>query len=182
MTTNSDVCSLPSPPFTHQITSLPTFTCDICKKVFKSQQGVKLHQSIIRRYNEGPTDLDTLPEKTVKDFKQILVYWIHRRLPKTYKNQGKQLVSVPCTESLFFAVFRNYIHARRKGSYTCIFKGHDSYQVVSNLLENEYWGKKIYGQQRTYIVLGEQLYLKINPLAHLATSSQKKNQKVRQVK
>ncbi|CAG8567800.1 34644_t:CDS:2, partial [Racocetra persica] len=50
-------------------------------------------------YNASRSDLDTLPENTIQQFKAILVHYIHKQLPKGSKQLGKQSVSVPATEN-----------------------------------------------------------------------------------
>ncbi|PKK61314.1 hypothetical protein RhiirC2_718505, partial [Rhizophagus irregularis] len=42
--------------------------------------------------------IDALPDNTVHQFKAILVHYIRKRLPKGYRQLGKQTVSIPATE------------------------------------------------------------------------------------
>ncbi|PKK76809.1 hypothetical protein RhiirC2_772051 [Rhizophagus irregularis] len=81
-------------------------------------------------------DIDALPDNTVHQFKAILVHYIRKRLPKGYRQLGKQTVSIPATESQFYAVFKNYIHyySATKGIYKCIFRGGSSNQILANIL------------------------------------------------
>ncbi|CAB5201065.1 unnamed protein product [Rhizophagus irregularis] len=83
--------------------------------------------------------IDALPDNTVHQFKAILVHYIRKRLPKGYRQLGKQTVSIPATESQFYAVFKNYIHyySATKGIYKCIFCGGSSNQILANILEME---------------------------------------------
>ncbi|POG59466.1 hypothetical protein GLOIN_2v1818618 [Rhizophagus irregularis DAOM 181602=DAOM 197198] len=101
--------------------------------------------------------IDALPDNTVHQFKAILVHYIRKRLPKGYRQLGKQTVSIPATESQFYAVFKNYIHyyySATKGIYKCIFRGGSSNQILANILEMEGWETKFYDQlQCTYVVL-----------------------------
>ncbi|CAB4417944.1 unnamed protein product [Rhizophagus irregularis] len=43
--------------------------------------------------------IDALPDNTVHQFKAILVHYIRKRLPKGYRQLGKQTVSIPATET-----------------------------------------------------------------------------------
>jgi hypothetical protein len=144
-----------SPPTPININS--NFKCDVCGRQYKRKEGLIKHNSDITNYNAPHLNLDTLPENNIREFKGILVHYIHKNLPNGYKNLGKKTVSVPATESQFFATFKNYIHyySEKKGLYKCIFQGLSSYQNLSNILETPKWGKKFYEQnQYTYVVLG----------------------------
>ncbi|EXX67311.1 hypothetical protein RirG_115550 [Rhizophagus irregularis DAOM 197198w] len=44
--------------------------------------------------------IDALPDNTVHQFKAILVHYIRKRLPKGYRQLGKQTVSIPTTEKM----------------------------------------------------------------------------------
>ena len=70
---------------------------------------------------------------------------------------GKQTISLPCLESLFFGVFEGYIHHYnyQTGSYKCFFQGPDAYIQVSNLFGNSNWGRKFFdnNHQQTFVVL-----------------------------
>jgi hypothetical protein len=99
--------------------------------------GLIRHLNVVAKYNSLHSDLDTLPENTIHQFKAILVHYIRKRLLKGYRQLGKQTVSIPATESQFYAVFKNYIHYYSviKGIYKCIFREDLSNQVLSNILE-----------------------------------------------
>jgi hypothetical protein len=126
-----------SPPITPATTFDLRFECNVCRKVFKRKGGLTRHLNIIKNYNISRSDLDTLPENTIQQFKGILVHYIHKKLPRGYKRLGKQTVSVPATESQFYAVFKNHIHyySSRKGIYKCIFHGDSANQILANILE-----------------------------------------------
>src|SRR5260364_179734 len=132
------------------------FECNICGNLYKTNRGLKRHLDIVTKYNASRSDLDTLPEDTIQQFKGILVYYIHKRLPKGFKQLGKQTVSIPATESQFYAIFKNHIHyySASKSKYKCIFHGSLSNQLLANILNTQNWGIKFYEQQQcTYIVL-----------------------------
>jgi len=68
---------------------------------------------------------------------------------------GRKTVSIPCPESLFFSIFTGNIHyySKAKKIYRCIFRGHNAYQVIGEILDSNQWGKKVYSQnQQTYVV------------------------------
>uniref|UniRef100_U9UV34 Uncharacterized protein n=1 Tax=Rhizophagus irregularis (strain DAOM 181602 / DAOM 197198 / MUCL 43194) TaxID=747089 RepID=U9UV34_RHIID len=111
-----------SPPITPTATCDSKFECNVCRKVFKN--------------------LDILPENTTRQFKGILVHYIHKKLPSGYKKLGKQTVSIPATESQFYAVFKDHIHyySARKNIYKCIFHGVSANQILADILEMQEWG------------------------------------------
>ena len=112
--------NIASTPLTTPSTS--EFFCSICQKSFKKQSGLSRHLSIAKKYNIPRDDLDSLSDENNKNFKNILVYLIHRKLPNGFKKGGRQLVSLTCTEHQFFDVFKGHIHHRsNKNVYKCIF-------------------------------------------------------------
>ncbi|PKY43671.1 hypothetical protein RhiirA4_418455 [Rhizophagus irregularis] len=145
-----------SPPITPTATCDSKFECNVCRKVFKSKSGLTRHHNIVKKYNISRSDLDILPENTTRQFKGILVHYIRKKLPRGYKKLGKQTVSIPATESQFYAVFKDHIHyySARKNIYKCIFHGVSANQILADILEMQEWGVKFYEQcQRTYVVL-----------------------------
>ncbi len=113
------------------------FECNVCERLFKRKGGLTRHLNIVTMYNAPRLDLNILPENTIHQFKGILVHYIHKRLPKGYKQLGKQTVSVPTTESQFYAIFKSHIYyySATKGIYRCVFHGVLSNQVLANILE-----------------------------------------------
>src|SRR2546423_2638839 len=91
-------------------------------------------------YDEG---LYTLPLEAITDFKAYLVHTIQNKLKGHFSGSGRQNISFPCLESLFFGVFEDQIHYYnyRNGSYKCFFQGPDAYSQVSNLFSNPNWGQ-----------------------------------------
>ncbi|KAF0520747.1 hypothetical protein F8M41_016132 [Gigaspora margarita] len=153
------------------------FRCLICCKEFKTKCGLEKHNTIVQKYNKPRSDLDLLPHTTTNEYKQILIYWIQKHLPKYYKKSGKQTFLLACTESQFFTIFAGYIHyySSRTRIYRCIFQGSDGYQTISKLLNNNSWGQKNYEhQQQTFVLLGYNHEQEENPLLR---ALQKKNKK-----
>jgi hypothetical protein len=137
-------------------TSQQCFICEICKRSYKTKRGLVCHQNIVKKYNVGREELYTLPLEAINQFKADLVYVIGTRLKEHFKHSGKQAFSFPCLESLFFGVFKGYIHYfnYKTGSYKCFFQGPNAYAQLTNLLNNPYWGKKHFNNnQQTFVVL-----------------------------
>ncbi|EXX59483.1 hypothetical protein RirG_188660 [Rhizophagus irregularis DAOM 197198w] len=117
------------------------FSCSACQKIFKKQSGLSRHLTIVKKYNIPRNNLDNLSETNNKNFKNILVYLIHCKLPNGFKKGGRQLVSLACTEHQFFDIFKGYIHHHsNKNIYKCIFRGTIGYQTLSEILNNPLWG------------------------------------------
>jgi hypothetical protein len=152
---SNGIVSPPTTPTAPTTTIDSGFECNVCRKAFKSKGGLTRHLNIVKKYNISRPDLD-MPKNTTQQFKGILVHYIRKKLPRGYKKLGKQTVSVPATESQFYAVFKNHIHyySARKNVYKCIFHGVSANQVLADILEMQDWGIKYYEQcQRTYVVL-----------------------------
>ena len=99
------------------------FECSVCEKLFKRKGELTRHFNIVKTYNILRSDLDTLPENTINQFKGILVHYNCKKLPRGYKRLGKQTVLISATESQFYAVFKNYIHyySATRGIYRYVF-------------------------------------------------------------
>ncbi|PKC08758.1 hypothetical protein RhiirA5_416549 [Rhizophagus irregularis] len=67
------------------------FSCSACQKIFKKQSGLSWHLTIVKKYNILRNNLDNLSETNNKNFKNILVYLIHCKLPNGFKKGGRQL-------------------------------------------------------------------------------------------
>ncbi|RHZ51709.1 hypothetical protein Glove_475g25 [Diversispora epigaea] len=129
--------------------------CAICKVSYKTKLGLTRHKNIVQKYNVQER-LYTLPSEAISDFKAHLVYIIQSKLKGHFFQSGRQTISFPCLESLFFGVFKGYIHHYnyRSGNYKCLFQGPDAYTQVSNLFGNSNWGRKFFdNNQQTYIIL-----------------------------
>ncbi|RIB16245.1 hypothetical protein C2G38_2091399 [Gigaspora rosea] len=77
------------------------------------------HQNAVQKYNIHRNGLYTLPLEAITRFKADLVHIIGSKLKVHFKQSGKQTISFPCLESLFFSIFEGHIHYfnSRKGSY-----------------------------------------------------------------
>ncbi|RHZ66456.1 hypothetical protein Glove_307g41 [Diversispora epigaea] len=145
-------------------TSQQCFICEICKKLYKTKRGLVCHQNIVKKYNVGREELYILPLEAINQFKADLVYVIGTRLKEHFKHSGKQSFNFPCLESLFFGVFKGYIHYfnRKNGSYKCFFQGPDTYSQLTNLFNNPNWGKKYFNNnQQTFVLLFDEKRKKI---------------------
>jgi len=166
-----------SPPNTPSLTNTSEHKCNVCQKLFKSNAGLARHNSVIQKYNILRKGLPVVPKNITKLFKNDLIYFIHRRLPNGLKNSGKKIVSVPCSESQFYAIFKNHIHyySKKSGVCRCWFRGKEGGEKLNKIFGRTDWGIKNYDQnQKTYVVLIDNynsLHQKaeVNPLA-LATA------------
>jgi hypothetical protein len=163
------------PPTTPLPADINEYKCNVCKKIFKNKAGLTRHNTIIRRYNTLQEGLPVVPTSLTELFKNDLVYFIHRRLPNDFKNAGKKLVLIPCSESQFHAIFENHIHFyfKKSGIYKCWFHGKEGEEKLNQIFGNTDWGIKYYNQnQRTFVVLTDDYISRqkteTNPLA-LAT-------------
>ncbi|GBB93933.1 hypothetical protein RclHR1_22590002 [Rhizophagus clarus] len=125
---------------------LQQYECAICKAIYKSKAGLTRHKNIVKKYNERREDLYTLPSEAITEFKAHLVHVIQNKLKGHFSKSGRQTISFPCLESLFFGVFEGYIHHYnyRSGSYKCFFQGSDAYTKISNLFGNPNWRRKFF--------------------------------------
>src|SRR4051812_10777988 len=95
-----------------------------------------------------------MPANTISEFKEILVMEIHKKLGLNFRSMEKKLVSIPCSESIFSSIFSGHIHYyfKVKGNYKCIFHGDDAYQILSEILNSDQWGKKIIHKNKKYML------------------------------
>jgi hypothetical protein len=147
--------TVPTPPLTPPST-LQHYECNICRALYKSKAGLTRHKNIVQKYNERREDLYTLPSEAITEFKEQLVHVIQNKLKGHFSKSGRQTISFPCLESLFFGVFEGYIHHYnyRSGSYKCFFQEPNAYTQISNLFGNPDWGLKFFeNNQQTFVVL-----------------------------
>ncbi|RIB30074.1 hypothetical protein C2G38_688346 [Gigaspora rosea] len=118
------------------------FKCEICGITYKTKRGFNRHQSIVRKYNILREGLCVLPFEAVNQFKKDLTYIIGSKLKAHYSQSGRQAFSFPCLESLFFEVFKGYIHyfSQKNNSYKCFFHGPDAYIQLASIFNNLNWG------------------------------------------
>ncbi|CAG8819036.1 20103_t:CDS:2, partial [Gigaspora margarita] len=103
------------------ITLQQGFKYEICEMVYKTKE-----------YNIRRKGLYTLPLQAVKQFKADLVHIIESKLKEHYSWSGKQTITFPWLESLFF----------------------DAYSQLASLFKNQNWGCKFFNNdQQTFILL-----------------------------
>ncbi|KAF0558055.1 hypothetical protein F8M41_011210 [Gigaspora margarita] len=88
----------------------PTLVCYICDKEIKSKRGLSYHNTMVKKFNTHQSNINKLPKGIITEFKNIIVSLIHHNLPLNFKSMGKQTLSIPCPESLFYAIFLGHIH------------------------------------------------------------------------
>ena len=137
----------------------PKILCKVCLRPFNSERGLLLHRKTVSKYNRPKEHIEILPPQTIKDFQEILVYHIHKKLGKNHTQAGRKTVTLPCTKSQFFSIFRGFIHyyQAKRGIYKCFFQESWGKKELNYVFNDEQWSTKHYDQgQRTYIVLLDQ--------------------------
>ncbi|POG80665.1 uncharacterized protein OCT59_016370 [Rhizophagus irregularis] len=97
----------PSPSPT---TSSTLHECTVCKASYRSKSVLTRHKTIVQKYNTQREGLYTLPLEAINEFKAQLIHVIQGKLKDHFSKSGRQTISLPCLESLFFGVFEGYIH------------------------------------------------------------------------
>lgn len=131
------------------------FECEICRAKYKTKRGLTRHQSIVRKYNIRREGLYVLPSEAIGQFKKDLLYIIGSKLKEHFTHSGRQTLSFPCLESLFFGVFEGHIHYFNKnGSYQCFFHGPNAYTQLATIFNNQNWGRRFFdNDQQTFVLL-----------------------------
>ena len=108
-----------------ELSSSPNVLCKVCLRLFHSEHGLLLHRKTISKYSRPGEHIDMLPSQTIKEFQEILVYHIHKKLSNNHTQARRQTVSLPCTKSQFFSDFCGFIHSyqAKRGIYKCFFQG-----------------------------------------------------------
>ncbi|CAG8832312.1 45604_t:CDS:2, partial [Gigaspora margarita] len=109
---------------------------------FKSKRGLSYHNTMVKKFNIRQPNIDKLPKGIITEFKNIIISFIHHNLLLNFKSMGKQTLSIPCPESLFYAIFSGHIHhySKHTGAYKCKFCGTSAYQTLAKILKSEKWG------------------------------------------
>ncbi|CAG8830980.1 37515_t:CDS:1 [Gigaspora margarita] len=132
------------------------FECKTCSTIY-DKKDLTYHQNAIQKYNIRHNGLYTLLLEAITWFKADLVHIIGSKLKVHFKQSGKQTISFPCLESLFFSIFEGYIHYfnSRKGSYKCFFQEPDAYAQLTGIFNNNSnWGCKFFdNNQQTFVLL-----------------------------
>ncbi|CAG8644455.1 12991_t:CDS:2, partial [Racocetra fulgida] len=113
-----------------------------------------LTPTFIKQYFES--ELYVLLLEAIEEFKKYLVHIIQKHLKEHFSHSGKQIITFPCLESLFFGVFERYIHYYnyKNGNYKCLLQGQNAYNQLSNLFNNPNWGRRFFdNEQQTFVLL-----------------------------
>ncbi|PKY59998.1 hypothetical protein RhiirA4_483216 [Rhizophagus irregularis] len=107
-------------------------------------------------YNTPSGNLINLSNNHINEVKNTLIYLIQSRLKLHAKHTGPQTISAPFTESEFVSIFRNNIkrYSICHQTYTCRFGGYDAYNVLTNIFNQENWGRRVFKHgQRPEVIL-----------------------------
>ena len=72
------------PLSTQTLQTPPKILCKVCLRLFNSERGLLLHRKSISKYNRPKEHIDILPSQTIKEFQEICVYHIYKKLSKNY--------------------------------------------------------------------------------------------------
>ncbi|CAG8808972.1 13331_t:CDS:2 [Gigaspora margarita] len=145
------------------INNTDSFLCSFCDdKEFKASKyitkdGWSRHETYKHfNYNTPSKNLSILSDTHLSEIKNVLVYLIQSRLKLHMKHSGQQTVLAPLTESEFVSIFQNHIkrYSICHQKYICRFGGYDAYSTLTNIFNQENWGRRIYEHgQRSKVVL-----------------------------
>jgi hypothetical protein len=119
-----------------------TLKCPICYKQYKRKTALDNHMKTINDANSKKPGVYWLPPEATAEIKTAIVYEIKNKLKQHAKHTGSYRVKVKCTESEFFWVFNGHIHQynQKSGSYKCIFRGKEAYNILSQIFDDANWG------------------------------------------
>ncbi|CAG8606063.1 11790_t:CDS:2 [Racocetra fulgida] len=133
----------------HQEFGIAAFNCSAIEKKnhLQSIQGLHQHETLRHpHYNIPSLNLIDLPQQHINEIKETLVYLIQTWLKINTASSGSQCILIPCTESEFVEIFRDFIDRYSPGSnqYLCIFQGSNAYETLGKLLNRPNWGVRKY--------------------------------------
>ncbi|CAG8673786.1 19185_t:CDS:2 [Gigaspora rosea] len=67
-----------------------TIFCFLCGQQFKTPGGLARHNTIIKKYNKASNNVKRIPKQVLKEFKQTLVFLIHKKLSNNFNHMGRQ--------------------------------------------------------------------------------------------
>jgi len=129
--------------------------CPICYKPYKRQIALDNHLKTIEEANNKKPEVYWLPPMAISEIKAEIVYEIKSKLKQHARHTGSYRVKVNCTESEIFWIFNGHIHQYnpKLGSYKCIFRGEEAYNVLSQIFNDVNWGIKYFGySQKTFVL------------------------------
>ncbi|CAG8806399.1 26564_t:CDS:2, partial [Dentiscutata erythropus] len=115
-----------------RLTSNKPFECTICKKKwYKSSAGLSRYENAKHNdYKTPPIQQYILPENAINKWKKMLGQYLG-----------------------LFKKHLTWVFINRK-VYRCVFSGPNTYQTISSILDNQYWGVRYYKcNQVSYVVL-----------------------------
>ncbi|CAG8677591.1 22840_t:CDS:2, partial [Gigaspora margarita] len=94
---------------------------------------------MVKKFNTRQSNIDKLPKEIITEFKNIIVSLIHHNLLLNFKSMGKQTLSIPCPESLFYAIFSEHIYhySKRTGAYKFYSQNQQTYVVYQDPISCE---------------------------------------------
>ena len=136
------------------------FHCSICKrrkKGFKSRAGLQRHETLKHvSYNVIPSHIQTVPASELLHLKKAIIKELQKRLKNNHTAVGEQTFSLHCSEDAFVGIFKGYItrYSPCGSFYICNFKGEKAFDEIGQILGDDKWGERNYGQgQLTFVRL-----------------------------
>ncbi|RHZ77643.1 hypothetical protein Glove_174g31 [Diversispora epigaea] len=86
-----------------------TLECKLYNKIYKRPSGLKKYKKMIQDLNTIKLSIYILPEKVIKETRQMLVYHIKEKLKQNSRHVRNVSVIISSTENQFFRVFKGFI-------------------------------------------------------------------------
>ena|SRR2546429_1539528 len=128
------------------------FYCSICTrrtKGFKSRSGLQRHETLKHiSYNKLPSHIQPISDSELSHLKKAIIKELQKRLKNNYTAVGEQTFSLHCSENAFVGVFKEHImrYSPCGSFYFCSFKGENAFDEIGQILGDEKWGERNYGQ------------------------------------
>ncbi|CAB4375035.1 unnamed protein product [Rhizophagus irregularis] len=128
------------------------FYCSICTrrtKGFKTRSGLQRHETLKHiSYNKLPSHIQQISNSELFHLKNAIIKELQKRLKNNYTAVGEQTFSLHCSENAFVGVFKDHItrYSPCGSFYFCSFKGENAFDEIGQILDDEKWGERNYGQ------------------------------------